>query len=492
MYNNTTGTANNSTGFQSLYHNTTGNDNISFGYKSLFGNTIANGNTGIGNYSLYTNSTGNNNTASGFQSLYSNTNGANNTSIGFASLFSNTTGYSNTANGFEALYSDTTGNYNTADGEEALFHNTTGNDNTAFGYNALPSNSTGSFNTALGVNADVVGNNTNSTAIGYGGYVNASNVVEIGNSSVTNIGGTVGWSTFSDGRFKKNIQSNVPGLNFITQLKPVTYTLDVKGYNKFSGLDERIKEADTGFAKNNPSKAALDAINEKAIEDKEKIIYTGLVAQDVEQTANKLGYNFSGVHKPQNDKDNYSLDYQALWFPLIKAVQELSKMNDAKDGSIDTLKKQNDLQQKQIDLQQKQIDAQQRQLNDLKELVLSIQQKQQECSPCSASVSEQSQSYSTILTDAPSLQQNIPNPFTHTTTIGYLLPQKFTNAQIVITDKSGNTLKAVTLPAGRQGISGSGKGSLNVDASTLSSGAYQYSLIVDGRLVDTKQMVLAK
>jgi hypothetical protein len=31
-----------------------------------------------------------------------------------------------------------------------------------------------------------------------------------------------------------------------------------------------------------------------------------------------------------------------------------------------------------------------------------------------------------------------------------------------------------------------------VDASALSSGAYQYSLYADGRLIDTKLMVLAK
>ncbi len=83
------------------------------------------------------------------------------------------------------------------------------------------------------------------------------------------------------------------------------------------------------------------------------------------------------------------------------------------------------------------------------------------------------------------MNKSIPNPFTNTTTIGYTLPQKFTSAQIVITDKSGNTLKAIKIAA-------NGKGSVTIDASTLSSGAYQYSLIVDGRLIDTKQMVLAK
>ena len=140
-------------------------------------------------------------------------------------------------------------------------------------------------------------------------------------------------------------------------------------------------------------------------------------------------------------------------------------MNDAKDARIDTL---------------------QNQLNDLKAIVLSIQQKQEGCSPCSSAANNAgaTQSY-TVITDGVSLQQNIPNPFNHTTIIGYSLPQKFTTAQIIITDNTGKTLKAVD-------ISGSGKGSLNVDAATLLSGAYNYSLIVDGKLIGTKQMILAK
>jgi hypothetical protein len=46
-------------------------------------------------------------------------------------------------------------------------------------------------------------------------------------------------------------------------------------------------------------------------------------------------------------------------------------------------------------------------------------------------------------------------------------------------------LKQVSLTA-------KGKGSLHVDASAFASGAYQYSLYVNGTLIDTKQMVLAK
>ena len=84
-----------------------------------------------------------------------------------------------------------------------------------------------------------------------------------------------------------------------------------------------------------------------------------------------------------------------------------------------------------------------------------------------------------------SLSQNIPNPFNHATTINYNLPQQFSSAKIIVTDKSGKVLKEVNL-------SGSGKGSLNIDASMLASGAYQYSLYVDSKLVKTKQMVLVK
>jgi hypothetical protein len=85
-----------------------------------------------------------------------------------------------------------------------------------------------------------------------------------------------------------------------------------------------------------------------------------------------------------------------------------------------------------------------------------------------------------MISDA-SLQQNIPNPFNHTTTVNYTLPQGFSSAKMIVTDKSGKVLKEVKL-------SGSGKGSITVDASMLSSGAYQYSMYVDGRLIETKQM----
>ena len=62
-------------------------------------------------------------------------------------------------------------------------------------------------------------------------------------------------------------------------------------------------------------------------------------------------------------------------------------------------------------------------------------------SPLNAGVNGQP---STVISAA-SLQQNIPNPFTNSSTINYTLPQKFASAQIVITDKNGKTLKTVNV-----------------------------------------------
>ena len=327
------GTAN---GFEALYSNTTGSANTANAYLALHSNTTGINNTANGYQSIFFNTTGNNNTASGFQSLVSNTTGSSNTATGYQALNSNTTGHSNTANGYVALNTNTTGYYNTADGIASLFSNTIGIGNTGSGYAALNNNSTGNYNTgvgqgaiyntvsgdgntALGYGADVTtGNLTNATVLGFFASVNASNKVVVGNASVNVIGGQVGWSNFSDGRFKSNLQEDVPGLAFINKLKPVTYNLEVKKFDQFLGKKDSLMN----------TMLADYAISEKKI-------HTGFVAQDVEKAALELHYDFDGVNHPQNDKDNYSLVYAQFVPSLVKAVQEQQLL-------IEELKKENE------------------------------------------------------------------------------------------------------------------------------------------------------
>ena len=183
-------------------------------------------NTAIGRQSLYSNTTGLGNTASGYQSLYSNTTGGGNTATGFASMANNTTGFRNTATGYGSLPANSTGQFNTANGVYSLKFNTTGTSNTAIGYSAGDANYTGYDNTFVGAGSDVaIDGLTNATAIGVDAVVDNSNKVRIGNGTVTVIEGQVAWSWSSDARLKENIRDLDLGLDFVMQLRPVSFTM---------------------------------------------------------------------------------------------------------------------------------------------------------------------------------------------------------------------------------------------------------------------------
>jgi hypothetical protein len=80
------------------------------------------------------------------------------------------------------------------------------------------------------------------------------------------------------------------------------------------------------------------------------------------------------------------------------------------------------------------------------------------------------------------LNQNIPNPFAEQTTITYNIPKSANVAQILFYDINGRQIKAVD-------ITKKGHGQLNVYANDLTNGVYSYTLIVDGKIIDTKKMV---
>ena len=169
-----------------------------------------------------------------------------------------------------------------------------------------------------------------------------------------------------------------------------------------------------------------------------------------------MNYDFSGVDKPGDANSLYGLRYGDFVVPIVKGMQELSSENDSLKNVNTDLENKYETQQKEID--------------ELKKMLVSNQ-------------SAFNGQPSTVLSSA-SLSQNIPNPFQNSTTINYFLPQHYSSAKIIITDKNGNTLKQINLSGN--------KGSVNVEASSLTSGAYQYSLYVDMKMIDTKQMILVK
>ncbi len=339
---NTTGIENTANGASSLMNNNTGNYNVGIGMNALQANTAGSGNTAVGRYALANNVAANNNTAFGVQALETNIAGSDNTGLGAGALRSNTLGINNVGVGMVSLNKNTVGSYNTALGLGSLTNNIDGNNNTAVGIsallvnasglqntaiggNALQSSTTGSFNVAVGqlaMMANTTGDfNTavgqssgwatmtldNTTCVGYdaGGVVNSSNRIELGNTSVGVIAGQVAFSTYSDARIKDNVRADVPGLDFINRLQPVTYNLNIHRENEMIGK----RDADHDW---------------KGKYDLEKVRMTGFLAQDVEEAAQEAHYDFSGVQRPENPNELYSLRYSDFVVPLVKSVQEIN------------------------------------------------------------------------------------------------------------------------------------------------------------------------
>jgi trimeric autotransporter adhesin len=367
--NYTTGFGNSAFGVEALRLVTTANYNTAYGWRSLWSNTSGVQNTATGAAALISNTTGDQNTATGYYALGDNQTGKNNAGHGFQALGFLRTGNTNTgcgafaggnnaygnsivavgayalywsssrsnvvAVGDSALYwngysfanpSGSQGNFNTAVGSKALYNNTNGYTNTAVGMRSLYSNTTGFGNTGIGYNAYPISATLNNyTGIGYnvGTSSSVSNSVEIGNSSVTWIGGQVGWSTYSDERIKEDIEEDVQGLAFITKLRPVTYRLNIHKQGEMTRSASKEKDE-----KEWPGKYDIE---------KKKI--TGFLAQEVEQAARAANYDFHGVTKPEKADGLYSLSYAEFVVPLVKAMQEQQGIIEKLQKKIEELEK---------------------------------------------------------------------------------------------------------------------------------------------------------
>lgn len=282
---NTTGQNNTGNGFESLKANTTGQNNTAIGRNSLIANTTANGNTAVGGLALQSTTTGGLNVAVGFRAIGGSTtafyntavgyeamgfngNGSYNIAVGGSALASNNTGSENVAIGYGAISANDTGSLNVAVGSGAMGNFNTGSKNVAIGANSMQlsnsgsenvavgqltmGDSTGSFNVAVGNQAlsniegsynTVIGDSAGlNITTGNGNIVigsktssgiyspkldltTESNHIVMGSDAVTVARIQVAWTTTSDARDKTNINELGLGLDFVSQLKPVSFNL---------------------------------------------------------------------------------------------------------------------------------------------------------------------------------------------------------------------------------------------------------------------------
>ncbi len=407
--------------------------NVACGYEALLDNA-ASYNTGVGYQALTNNTSSILNAAVGYQSLHTNTTGAQNTALGGYALYSVSTGSACTGSGYSSLYWYT-GSRNTAHGYGSLQSSSgaTGSDNTGVGYQAGTTNKTGSNNTFVGAAADANANNySNASAIGSNAITTATNRMYLGDANALLYCALGVWSG-SDGRFKTDVTENVKGINFINKLRPVTYKMNTEALaqhitqNMPDSLKERYLVSGNFIASRG-------------------IVRSGFIAQEVKAAAEEVGFSSDIVHAPENSTDHYAINYAEIVVPLVKAVQELSKTVDSlKDilsggGGNRSIQNNTDIKGTgSINVE----------LSDINIVVLN---------------------------------QNSPNPFAEQTVITYNIPATANHSQILFYDSNGKLIKTVE-------IKNTGKGQLNVYANDLTSGTFSYTLLIDGKIFDTKKMM---
>jgi hypothetical protein len=390
-------------------------------------------------------------TSWGVGALLSPAGGYQNTAIGYYALGSNNTlGSGNAAVGNYALYSNTQGGENDAFGVGALGSNTIGSGNVAIGSAALGGTSdvTGTYNTGIGTGANVlIDGITNATAVGYDALANASNNMQFGNENV------IGWGFGS--AIPTSSKVFIVGTNSTNGNG--AYLSNTGVWNNAS--DRNLKEDfSTPDGKDILSRIKQLSVSRWKYKGSSEY-HIGPMAQDF---YSEFNVGTDNTHVSTIDPAGVAL----------VGIQELS-------GEVDSLQNANaQEQQTNNNLQQ--------QLNDLKTTIGQMQTAMSQC--CNSYSSNMAKEAATPVvitgTDVPTLQQNTPNPYNGSTVIGYYLPQSTTNAEIIVTDLSGNVIKSISL-------NGTGNGQITFSAGSLAAGSYFYTLLVNGQKIDTKQMIIA-
>jgi hypothetical protein len=439
---NTTGNYNTAVGWNTLSHNTTGFENSAYGGWSLYSNTTGKSNSAFGQFSMNLNTTGFRNTALGSNTLSHNLTGYENCAAGSFSLYTNTGGYRNVALGSFAMASNTVGWANAAVGFQTAYSTTKGHGVVALGYKALHSNTLGNDNTALGNQAFLNGTQyNNSSAIGYLSQPLGSNEVVLGNGSIMQLRcHTTTITTGSDKRIKDDVQENVPGLDFISQLRPVTYHLNVDRLNAILGVNDSSDAADKY--------------------DIERRTMSGFIAQDVEAAAKACKYEFSGVDKPEQEGGLYGLRYSEFVVPLVKAVQELDEENSAYKSKISSLEAQMAVLMQQFAVMDAKLQA------------------------CCTQGSGNDESKGHLPADTGfRLDQNAPNPVGEKTMIRFHIPDGAGSCSILISNLSG--AKQLEIP-----ITTVGEGQVEFYAHRLPQGVYVYTLMANGVEICSRKLVV--
>ncbi len=367
-----------------------------------------------------------------------------------------------------------------------------GGHNTASGVYSV---ALGGFNTASGPYSVAIGATLHATnyydvALGYYGYATGYNAIALSNYSATASGEystamgslvtTNGMrGSFIIGDYGSGRNNNVYYNDNPDQMQMVfaggyrLYTgtsasgvLMNGGDNSWSSISDSTKKEKKLLVNgedvlNKIAKFKLYTWNYKG-QDSKKFRHYGPMAQDFHNAFGKDAIGTIG-----NDTLINQQDFLGVSFIAIQALEKRTEVIQSQQNEIDSLNTK---------------------LNDLENKLNRIENAMSQCCKSFSTNMQSTGNQSGILNNdfsSASLQQNIPNPYNQSTTIPYTLPKTFSSARIIITSISGKTIQQVPL-------SHTQAGSINIQSGSWTAGVYNYSLVIDGKLIDTKKMVIAK
>ena len=325
---------------------TTGFNNVAIGISALSAEDTGRKNVAVGKGALAVQNadTDNYNTAVGFEAGNSITSGVENTLIGALAGDAITDADFNVGIGWGALGANTVGSKSVAVGVGTLDAqnpaSATDMHNVAVGHGAGGGVTTGIKNTLIGSLAGdaiqdaqlaiVVGYNSDTNGTGDGNQIvignnltgAGANNVKFGTSGGTATlgldGSDTSWAASSDLRLKTNVEDCAVGLDFIKDLRPITFK-----WNNKNAIAKTL--------------AQYDATSSDPVYGSGKTQH-GFIAQEVKTAINAHSGLKDGFTMWSEDPDGTQQVAPSALIPMLtKAVQELSAKNDALEARIKKL-----------------------------------------------------------------------------------------------------------------------------------------------------------
>ena len=333
----TTGVKNVAIGANALQTNVDGDGLVAIGFEALKVFEPSDGlryTIGIGYQAGVSCTAGGDNVLIGGNAGDAITDGNNNVAIGSDALGANVQGDRNVAIGYEALFnanpSGDADTQNTAVGYQAGYNLTTGTNNTLIGTHVASGDSiTGTNNTCVGATAGhgltsgsnnlLLGHDAGRAASPSGNLNTGSNAVVLGDDNIASLFCADTSISSSDSRDKADITDFNIGLNWVKDLRPITYKWDKRSWY---GTEEEPYGTPDGSKKSSK-------------------VHIGFLAQEVLEVEKANGFGDSAdtmlTCNLTEDEQRYGMKYERLVPVLVNAIKELSAKNDALEARIKKL-----------------------------------------------------------------------------------------------------------------------------------------------------------